>query len=802
MSKIYVLNYNNYGNRLVKKESSLADYLSADSDYRTYSDINFYRGDGVNTTQTVNFPVGSTEKDADYLIVTNTINNVESIVSRWFIIECNYNRKQQLIFTLRRDLIVDFWNDIYTNAVSDGYFCEKGAVGISDNFIFNPEEMTFNQVLDDRWVFGSTSTTAPDQRGYIVGYIDKKAGGLQIASSEAKIITVNTRNDIPGYKAAQMGKLIYNNSAEFSYDFYAVYGKSPQNYNSGDSVTSWKSSIVRNNMPNTAEDTQVGGTLNFPAWKSQVGATGLEGSNYPGIHDYLAGIGRTVITSGLLDFLKGEMGYENSSDYYYDPNNKPIYFVRNENAYYSAGVIQGSWSTTTSALTPIPSGGFEEYVKSYVFSTWAERYVGTTIGGWIDETMITQFPIQSLKYRVRYAAIELEDVTSTYSFGKVPEYNDRYHVAAPYDIFVAQYSPNALRAASNIAAGLYGSGALIDLQRVPWVPSYTTVKSWYIDGSYFYWLQTDQAVNQTVTYSRDYSLPIARTDVKVDALTHKWRVMSPNHANGWDFNPAMNRGVSGWTYDILLKPYQPYIHIKPIFNDTGLYKNDDTIEFDQRGLICQGSFSLPISSDQWSTYQINNSAYANSFERDVEHLDTVQDAERIMQKWQIAAGTISAATQGVLAGANAGGGVGAAIGGVVAGVGSLATGIADYQISEKLRNEAIDYKRDQFGYMLQNIQARPRTFSQSTSFDPNNTIFPYIDEYVCTTEEETALKAKLKRNGMTIMRIGSFKEFWDNAGSDVPYVKGKLIRMPSSFKDDTHVFNEIANELYKGVYRY
>ena len=259
--------------------------------------------------------------------------------------------------------------------------------------------------------------------------------------------------------------------------------------------------------------------------------------------------------------------------------------------------------------------------------------------------------------------------------------------------------------------------------------------------------------------------------------------MSPNHANGWDFNPAMNRGVDGWTYDVMLKPYQPYIHIKPNFKTTGMYCND-TIKFDQRGLICQGSFSLPISSDQWSTYQINNSAYANSFERDVEHLDTVQDTERIMQKWQIAAGVLSAATQGA-----------------VSAIGSLVTGAADYQLSEKLRNEAIDYKRDQFGYTLQNIQARPRTFSQSTSFDPNNTIFPYIDEYKCTTEEENALKAKLKCNGMTIMRIGTFKEFWDNADSDVPYVKGKLIRMPSSFKDDTHVFNEIANELYKGVYK-
>ena len=174
-TRLYQLNYNNYGNRVVKGQgvTNIETYKSADTDYRTYDKINFYRGDGVNTTQTINFPVGTAEKDADYLIVTtvekDTESNIETvtIVSRWFIIECNYNRKQQMILTLRRDLIVDYWTHIYTNAVSNGYFCEKGAVDISDNFIFNPEEMTFNQVLDDRWVFGSTSTIVPDQRGYI-----------------------------------------------------------------------------------------------------------------------------------------------------------------------------------------------------------------------------------------------------------------------------------------------------------------------------------------------------------------------------------------------------------------------------------------------------------------------------------------------------------------------------------------------------------------------------------------------------------------------------------------------------------
>lgn len=781
MSKLYVLNYNNYGNRLVKRESSLADYLSADPDYRVYTDINFYRGDGVNTTQTVNFPVGSTEKDADYLIVTNTVNNVESIVSRWFIIECNYNRKQQLIFTLRRDLIVDYWSDIYTNGGSNNFFCEKGAVGVDDPFIFNPEQMTFNQILNRQ---DELALAGDGQNGYIVGYIDKSADNMQIPIVSEGVVTVDTRDDVPAYHAYTHSTMIYGDPL-FQYDFVAVDGKSKVD-NTGNTTVYMYYVHVNNSSPVIGDPNP--DTLLGAGYGSSVGKYNMESLHQnQAIYNMLTSEGASNISDALTMHLKTNMNFSLYSDYSYAANT--VYYIKAENKFMRLNV---NYSTSYTSYQPF-SGDYENYLRSFIWSIWLNQYPT----GWADGT-IDMLPVRAIKFCYRAATVSFTDVTSNYSLGKIPAYASRNHTDKPYDIFVAPYSAAALTAASRIASALYGSGALYDLQKVPYVPAYSTTNSWTIGGATFYWLSTDTrsttalALIPTYTYTGKNNVTI-----KTEALTRKWRIISPNHANAWDFNPVVNKGVQNWYYEVTLKPYQPYIHVWPEFG--GLYGNNPRL--DDRGLVCSGSFSIAISSDQWATYQINNAAYSDAFDRDIEHLSTVQDAQRIQQIAGIAAGTVNAAVMGGVAGSNIGGGTGAAIGAAAAGVGSLAAGIADYAISEKLRSEAIDYTKDQFGYNLRNMQARPRLFAKSSAFDVNSADFPYVEQYYATDKEEAALQHKLLRNGMTIMRVGSFKEFYDNASSAVPYVKGKLIRCPS-LKDDTHVFNEIANELYKGVYKY
>ena len=84
---LYLLQYNNYYNRQVKKFDTLQQYLV--SPY--YSDqvvekVSFNPNDGINTEQIVN-----TNYVCDYAILTDG----NQIVSRWFVIEVSRLRNQQ-----------------------------------------------------------------------------------------------------------------------------------------------------------------------------------------------------------------------------------------------------------------------------------------------------------------------------------------------------------------------------------------------------------------------------------------------------------------------------------------------------------------------------------------------------------------------------------------------------------------------------------------------------------------------------------------------------------------------------------
>lgn len=50
MSRIALLSYNNYYNRIYKKESSLSDYIGVSDNYIVLNNINFNPGDGVTTS--------------------------------------------------------------------------------------------------------------------------------------------------------------------------------------------------------------------------------------------------------------------------------------------------------------------------------------------------------------------------------------------------------------------------------------------------------------------------------------------------------------------------------------------------------------------------------------------------------------------------------------------------------------------------------------------------------------------------------------------------------------------------------
>lgn len=283
------------------------------------------------------------------------------------------------------------------------------------------------------------------------------------------------------------------------------------------------------------------------------------------------------------------------------------------------------------------------------------------------------------------------------------------------------------------------------------------------------------------------------TNYKESNETEVYRITSPNMASSFEFSPSKNGGNRRFynafcTY----KPYNPFICISPEF--LGLYGTDFK---DNRGLILAGDFSLDIISDSWTNYKLQNKNYQLTFDRQIENMEITQEVQRMNEIFSATAGVLKGGLMGGMAGGTAGGPYGAIAGAVIGTASSTIGAVLDYNNNQKLRKEAIDYTRDQFGYSLQNIQALPRTLNKVSSLIVTNKFFPFLEFYSCSEQELQALRDKIKYNGMSIMRIGKIINFLNE--NDKTYIKCKLIRntdIPCSSDE----LLDIANELDKGVF--
>ena len=388
--------------------------------------------------------------------------------------------------------------------------------------------------------------------------------------------------------------------------------------------------------------------------------------------------------------------------------------------------------------------------------------------------------------------------------------SDRSHLEdSPYDMFCIPYSDEfviknngvdfctankslALNMATEIGKQS-GQGTVYDIQLLPYCPIQRAIKA---NGDFDiinekYDVIKDATDNDlgvviwcnTSTFTFDIDNPITISNPKVSNQCDLYRLVSPNYNGQFEFNVAMNGGMTKFNVDCAYKPFNPYIHINP---DFGLLYGSDFN--DARGLICGGDFSLPQVSDPWANYQLQNKNYQAIFDRQIQNMEVGYKYQNLSQ---LISGSISAIGTGVTTGVLAGGPFGA-LGGL-ASVGGLLT---DYYCNRRLQNEAIDYTKDLFGYKLGNIQALPDSLTKVSPFNPNNKLFPFLEYYTCTPTESQAFENKIRRNGMTVMRIGTIQEFIRPTET---YIKGQIIRL-LDVDEPTNVLNEIANEINKGVF--
>ncbi len=785
LTGICILNYNNYFNRKFLRPplqevsgvpcNVLSQYTSATLVYEDKgTKYNFYKNDDVNSSIILNTLL----RNVDYLIEYDAETKI--VLSRWFVVETKNNRLGQQTFSLRRDLLADY----YENIKDAPAYIEKATCGIDDVAIYNQEQLAFNQIKTSEKQLIDKS-----QRAWIVGYYTNL--------DSAKTITVDPINIAPD--------ITYSTTTQFNTAYNIVDGVG-QNYSQvkiklGAGLSP---SVYFNNSAN-------------------IDITNATASIYSDPSDRVFNITFTSVPTGsnrqtyMTEIAQYLHMYRTSifSIYYntrdYAGLNGKILYCSDTSKYYritvttsSAGVQDWTYIPTTStvhsALLNRLTIGSYPYVTSGDVSQLEISYTYETYSVTLSEITI---PSGTYTYTLPTTAAKLED--APYNMFVIP-YQDDFKI---YMDSAGNYNLNynrqiALRLAVETAKAL--GTFLIDLQLLPYMPPLPG--QWPLTGGTYPKLNAtgmsanvDYAVvkdandaergfvlfpkKSIFSFELDCSIinPSTAVERKVTNQCDMWRLSSPNYAAAFDFNVVKTGTISKLSIDCTYKPFNPYIHINPIWAKLYGADFDDT-----RGLIIQGDFSVPILNDAWIQYQINNKNYLNAFNRQVDSIEL----QHKMAKISDVAGAISGSVSGVAAGAIAGGVPGAIAGGVA----STAAGIFDVYANERIRRDSLDLTKDQFNYSLENIQALPNTLAKVSAFDNNNKLFPLLEYYTCTEQEKDIFREKIRWNGMTIMRIDKISTF---AFGNLDYIKGRFIQLPDIY-DDFHIANEIANEFNKGWY--
>ena len=813
---LYFMQYNNYYNRITKKYKTVEEYYN---NHNTIikEGINFNPNDNVNTVLTVNW----TESwRPDYALVENP----ETLkFTRWFVISSTRTRGNQYQLVLRHDLVADFFDEI----LDADCFIEKAIIPPENPFIFNNENITVNQIKTNEWPLKDSSRCA-----WIVGYYGKQfEDSVESPKMEA---TFQIEPEFDEVISGSVDDWAYKNGG-----YYLKYLTIVSSLDSheNDKTKAFIAKMNDSQFISSANEGNYTDVYNFVKNSTGITYPSLSSNNVRWDND--VSINTTSVTSlfntkyhSIVSALQSYSAFATDTEYLDNVkkyNNKVVKFLDSGgNAQFRKIIITETDAEDAVGSVGSSSGKIYEVLYN---DTNFKKYV--TSSNQVAYSYLTNF---NYKIERKRFSVKLETVEDAGIYTVKISNNKRQVRDSVYGMFCIPYpideeilingiriNPTvSIQAANALAKKYAGAGEIYDVQILPFCPvlDILTENGISTSSDRTFDVITYKETNDSEPLTKGYifypdkcsfTLEIKFDNFKLENLkmsneTDMMRLVSPNFNGQFEFNPARNNGVDLFNVDCTYMPHTPYIHINPDFN--GLYGEDYD---DARGLICNGDFSLPLLLDQWNTYQLQNKNYQNVFNREIESLELHQRHERINQLFSFGTKAVSGGISGSMTGASMGavaGPYGAIAGGIAGGIiGTAASsvgGIIDYSMSERLRNDAIDYRRDMFGYQLQNIQALPNSISKTTPFTYNNKIFPILEYYTCKDEEKNAVANKIAFNSMTVMAIGKLRDYIGNEWSynDITskgYIKGSLIRL-ENISEEFNVLNEISNEIYKGVY--
>lgn len=764
---LYLLNYKNYYDR---KGDRITDTELQDHMVDVVANANFNPGDGIDTTHVVN-----TYTNCNYLVAVDS----NEIDSRWYVTEALKTRNGQYKLTLKRDVIADYYDEIIDAPV----FIEKATLDDADPMIFNNEGMTFNKIkqsetplkqfdyLDTGWIVGYThipdpstlkdtvKNLAPNPNITVVGTLDNweyKDYATKSATGEpTKFWKGNINLYFGGYTSTYYVRLtngdepvrkkVYETPTSF-WEHFPGSMTSVQNY--------VKTTLARNY---------------FATYK---------------------GINNGTLDATSIQQLEGKIIKDSSTGKYYKVNVKAKSGRQSEfgviasdaGALYNQlyNLLVEEWGEPASWLTN------HNKILAYRY-LWTEYYIyleeTVELSGdlCINHTDLQDFFVDDHKAEDADYMMFCFPCPLPGSVTTVPPY-----IAVGPEQYTRDRSMAVAQMLVDILQPSAAGGNLIDLQLLPYCPilayedikSTLRVKDALVDGSIL--CSVYCFPRSSFSFNIDKSIEV--DNVKISNECDVYRLVAPNYSSSFEFSPAKNGGVSFFHVNCTYKPYTPYINIHPYFE--GLYGTDFE---DNRGLILSGDYSLPLTSDTFTTYQIQNKNYSNIFDRQMQNMD-------IQNAWNMAEAIVGAGT-GTLAGAAAGALVGGVPGAIVGGIASAGGGIADIAKTAAMQQENKSLAKDMYSFQLGNVDSKPNSLVKSSAFDISYKMWPYIEYLTCTEVERQALKDKLKYNGMTVCRIGKISEFLNG---DEQYIQGQLIRL--NLNDDSHMVVTISEALARGIY--
>lgn len=783
------LKFKNYYSRELKRFDTIAEYepyLVGQT-----ADFNFNPNDDISATvdQVTEIP------DCDYIVMTDyNVLGVPEIVSRWYIIEAKRELKSYYTLTLFRDVLADFWNEIKEAPA----FIEKATIADSDPLIFNKENVRTNQIKQSETLLKDNLETA-----WICGYVKKDYPGATISFSANPIADLD--KSTWGLDNL-VNKEVYNfsNQEEYSFDYRLTV----------DQIDTFYRFTCKSEENWTWQEIDAGEI------RSKYLHTSIYKLTEPVIPKILAYLNQNFSHNKLhTEAIKAPYTQVNG---YSAANYSSVAAIngktlKDEGLYYSV-------SAPVSNITKAPAIPNDSTLFTMLEGIKINFPYNVTERGISGVVWTTKVSLNATKLTISPIA------SGTYSI-TIPTPEKRNHLNdAPYDMFCIPYDAThleirdqdqsyvpdwskaqAISFAQGIAENL-SNQYLIDLQVLPYHPDPTNIKlesrPWgptlkFImqgdDPTFNLITKSDKSAAGVITWATKSSgtkniwNPIATTNKKLDNQTRFYRLCSPNWNGQFEFTPEMvGDKLSYFNVDYTYLPYQPYIHVAPIFEKGSMYGDDYN---DARGLICGGDFSITYLSDRWAEYKVQNKNYENIFLRQIQNME-------VQHKYGMIDAAIGAAV-GTAGGALTGATLGKA-GGIAGGIASALGGAADLAIKQSLHNEAVDFAKDNFQMQIENIQALPDSISKVTAINENNKVYPVLECYDCTEKEKTALANKIRYNGMTVGIIGTISEYINNSWSyngihDKGYLKGYFIQIPK-LSNDYHLVSTISEEFKKGVY--